>query len=144
MMMGDLVLLQTEIEPVMKALGDGGVGITAVHNHLLRSDPQVMYVHYVGMGDVGQLATVLKKALGNSKTPLGAPQQSAPEVAPWFKQPVEQALGRHGHRVGWGAGSLRPACGGRDHRRHGDSAEHGHRRGSELSGCRYQPNCDYG
>ncbi len=82
MMMGDLVLLQTEIEPVMKPLIDGGVGITAVHNHLLRADPQVMYMHYMGMGDAGQLATTLRNALGNSKTPIGAPPQSAPEAAP--------------------------------------------------------------
>ena len=53
MMMGDLVLLLTEIESVMKALSDGGVEITALHNHLLRSSPQVMYMHYMGMGDAG-------------------------------------------------------------------------------------------
>ena len=81
---------------MMKAFVDGGVEITAVHNHLLRTDPPIMYMHYMGVGDAGHLATVLRKALGNSKTPLGVPPQSAPEVAPWFKQPVEQALGRTG------------------------------------------------
>ena len=53
MMMGDLVLLLTEIESVMKALSDGGVEITALQNHLLRSNSQVMYMHYMGMGDAG-------------------------------------------------------------------------------------------
>ncbi len=100
MMMGDLVLLQTEIEPVMKALTDGGIEITALHNHLLRSDPQVMYMHYMGMGDAGQLAATLRKALGNSKTPLGAPPPSASEAAPWFKSAVEQAIGRTGTVAG--------------------------------------------
>jgi hypothetical protein len=96
MMMGDLVLLQTEIEPVMKALIDGGVEITALHNHLLRSNPQVMYMHYMGMGDAGQLATILRKALGNSKTPIGTPAPVASDAAPWFKPPVERAMGRTG------------------------------------------------
>jgi hypothetical protein len=100
MMMGDLVLLQTEIEPVMKALSDGGVEITALHNHLLRSNPQVMYMHYMGMGDAGQLAATLRKALGNSTTPLGALPQSSPEAAPWFKTAVEQAMGRTGTASG--------------------------------------------
>jgi uncharacterized protein DUF1259 len=100
MMMGDLALLQMEIEPVMKALIDGGVEITAVHNHLLRTNPPIMWMHYMGMGDAGQLATSLRKALATSKTPLGVPSPSAPEAAPWFKQPVEQVLGRTGTVAG--------------------------------------------
>src|SRR5207247_4746055 len=46
MVMGDLVLLQEEVNPVMKKLVEGGIGITALHNHLLRSSPATMYMHF--------------------------------------------------------------------------------------------------
>src|SRR3982750_1945356 len=48
MVMGDLVLLHEEVNPVMKKLVDGGIEITALHNHLLRSSPAVMYMHFSG------------------------------------------------------------------------------------------------
>ena len=73
MVMGDLVLLQEEVNPVMKKLVDGGFQITAVHNHLLRSTPATMYMHYMGHGDPVKLATVLREALSESKTPIAAP-----------------------------------------------------------------------
>jgi len=51
MFMGDLVLTENEISPVMKRLIDDGVEITAVHNHLLRTSPAVFYMHVGGHGD---------------------------------------------------------------------------------------------
>src|SRR3954469_15473940 len=51
MVMGDLVLLQEEVNPVMKKLIEQGIQITAIHNHLLRATPQIMYMHYQGHGD---------------------------------------------------------------------------------------------
>src|SRR5207244_655835 len=51
MVMGDLVLLQEEVNPVMKKLVEGGIGITALHNHLLRSSPATMYMHFSERGD---------------------------------------------------------------------------------------------
>src|SRR3984957_11849821 len=48
MFMGDLVLTENEIEPVMKRLIDDGVEITAIHNHLLRASPAVIYMHVSG------------------------------------------------------------------------------------------------
>jgi Domain of Unknown Function (DUF1259) len=70
MVMGDLVLLETEINPVMSKLIQNGLEITAVHNHLLRSNPASFYMHVGGHGDPVKLATAIRAALGDSKTPL--------------------------------------------------------------------------
>lgn len=78
MMMGDLVLLQGEINPVMKAAIDNGLKITAVHNHLLQANPLPFYMHVSGRGDPLQLATALHKALAASKTPLKISAAAAP------------------------------------------------------------------
>ena len=67
MVMGDLVLLQEEVNPVMKKLVEGGIGITALHNHLLRSSPATMYMHFWANDDAGKLARSLKAALNKVK-----------------------------------------------------------------------------
>jgi biotin operon repressor len=73
MVMGDLVMTQDEINPVMKKLEDSGIEVTALHNHLLRAEPQTMYMHVLGHGDPVQLAQQLHAALSLSKTPFEAP-----------------------------------------------------------------------
>jgi len=79
MVMGDLVLLQDEVNPVMKQLEEGGVNVTALHNHLLRAEPSPMYMHVMGHGDPVKLAQALHAALALSKTPMEAPSgASAP------------------------------------------------------------------
>ena len=70
MVMGDLVLLDTEVSPVMKKLEEGGVEITAVHNHLLRTSKPVFYMHVGGAGDAVKMAETLHAALALSKTPF--------------------------------------------------------------------------
>src|ERR1700738_3668857 len=80
MVMGDLVLLETEINPVMLKLIEGGLEITAVHNHLLRASPATFYMHVGGHGDPEKLATAIRTALGASKTPLASP--AAPDAPP--------------------------------------------------------------
>ena len=70
MVMGDLVLLETEINPVMAKLIENGLEITAVHNHLLRASPATFYMHVGGHGDPEKLATAIHDALAASKTPL--------------------------------------------------------------------------
>ena len=72
MVMGDLVLLVSEIAPVMTKLEDSGIEVTALHNHLLRNEPFTMYMHVLGHGDPVKLATSLHAALVESKTPLGS------------------------------------------------------------------------
>jgi len=73
MVMGDLVLTEDEVAPVMKALLDGGVEVTAIHNHLIGESPHVVYVHFSGHGDAAALAAGLKKVLARTATPLAAP-----------------------------------------------------------------------
>ena len=78
MVMGDLVLTDTEVNPVMAKLIAGGIEITALHNHLLRNAPHTMYMHIGGRGDPAQLAKVLHDALALSGTPLSAPAAASP------------------------------------------------------------------
>ncbi len=73
MVMGDLVLLETEITPVMTKLLDGGLDITAIHNHILRASPATFYMHVGGHGDPEKIATVIRSALSASKTPFDPP-----------------------------------------------------------------------
>jgi hypothetical protein len=77
MIMGDLVLLEPEINPVMLKLIQNGTEITAVHNHLLRSSPATFYMHVGGHGDPVKLATAIRTALAESKTPLTPPSSPA-------------------------------------------------------------------
>jgi hypothetical protein len=73
LVMGDLVLLESEVNPVMQRLEQSGIDITAVHNHLLRSKPATMYMHVMGQGDPVKLAKQLHDGLSVSQTPLEAP-----------------------------------------------------------------------
>ncbi|MDA9507741.1 peptidase M23B [Bradyrhizobium sp. CCBAU 11386] len=79
MAMGDLVLLESEINPVMQKMIESGLEITAVHNHLLGAIPATFYMHVAGHGDPLKIATAIKTALAESKTPMSAP---APAVSP--------------------------------------------------------------
>jgi Domain of Unknown Function (DUF1259) len=81
MVMGDLVLLETEINPVMLKMIEGGLEITAVHNHLLRGAPATFYMHVGGHGDPTKMAFVIRDALEASKTPLATPVAAAPPPA---------------------------------------------------------------
>ena len=69
MVMGDLVLLESEVNPVMLKLIEGGMDITAVHNHLLRASPATFYMHVGGHGDPVRMAAAIRDALAVSKTP---------------------------------------------------------------------------
>ncbi|MGY8676470.1 DUF1259 domain-containing protein [Bradyrhizobium sp. UFLA05-153] len=82
MIMGDLVLLETEINPVMAKMIASGLEITAVHNHLLRASPATFYMHVAGHGDPVKLASAIRDALAESKTPLtvAAPANPPPAV----------------------------------------------------------------
>jgi hypothetical protein len=99
MVMGDLVLLDEEVQDVMARLLAKGIAVTAIHNHLNEMTPHVMYMHYSGRGDAVQLATSLRDALSASGTPLGqaAAAGSAASGGPEIDQKqVEAALGRTG------------------------------------------------
>jgi biotin operon repressor len=98
MVMGDLVLLEDEVNPVMEKLRASGFEISAVHNHLLYETPRVMYMHYMGHGSASELAASLRGALAVSKTPLEKPAAAAVEEAapPSWVKAVEDTLGRKG------------------------------------------------
>jgi hypothetical protein len=67
--MGDLVLTQIELNPVMTRLAQGGIQITAIHNHLLRAEPMTLYMHIDGHGNALKLAETLRAALNLTGTP---------------------------------------------------------------------------
>lgn len=72
MAMGDLVLTESEVNPVMLKLREGGVQQTAVHNHLLNESPKVMYMHIMAQGDPVKIGSAIRAALALSKTPTQA------------------------------------------------------------------------
>ena len=78
MMMGDLVLTETELEPVMLELAQSGVDVTAIHNHLLWEQPTVMYMHVMATGEPAQLAKSVHDALALTRTPLSRRRRSRP------------------------------------------------------------------
>jgi len=101
MVMGDLVLTQDEVNPVMKKLVEGGIEITALHNHLLRNSPFTMYMHFEGFGDPAKLAGVLRTALEESKTPMAAPAPAAsPPPIDLDTAAIEKTLGAKGANNG--------------------------------------------
>jgi hypothetical protein len=101
MVMGDLVLSDTEVTPVVSALLENGLKVTAIHNHLLNEQPHVAYVHFSGHGDREALARGLRAALERTRTPLAAAKAAAPsaEEEAAFKR-VQEALGRTGSTTG--------------------------------------------
>src|SRR4051812_44759113 len=101
MVMGDLVLTESEINPVMLKLIQGGLEITAVHNHLLRASPATFYMHVGGHGDPAKMAAVIRDALAASKTPLAAPAPPGPPPAiDLDTAQLEQIIGAKGQANG--------------------------------------------
>jgi hypothetical protein len=97
MAMGDLVLLQSEVNPVMAKLLEGGLEVTAVHNHLLRSEPLPFYMHVGGHGDPVKMAETIRNALAVSKTPLTPPAAfAAPPAIDLDTAQLDQIIGAKG------------------------------------------------
>jgi hypothetical protein len=86
-MMGDLVLTQDEVNPVMSALLDNGLEATALHNHFFWDEPRMFYMHVHGHGSPAELARKVKPALdligkgGRPAAPPAAPGGPAPAPA---------------------------------------------------------------
>jgi hypothetical protein len=97
MVMGDLVLTADEVSPVTNALLDGGVAVTAIHNHLLGESPQILYLHMGGHGDAVKLAQAVAKAVGLTKTPMPPAPAAKTDTDLGFDQAaVEKAVGAKG------------------------------------------------
>jgi hypothetical protein len=102
MTMGDLVLLDSEVSPVIDALQKGGVEQSALHNHLLGESPDVMYVHFMGHGDASKLAKALHDALLLTKTPM-EPPPAPPATPPAIDLPtadLDHIIGHSGKVAG--------------------------------------------
>jgi hypothetical protein len=104
MMMGDLVLTESEINPVMGKLLAEGLQVTALHNHLLRANPPTFYMHVAGTGDPAQLARLVRAALEESKTPFDVkpPAEAAAASASvdFDAAKVDAAIGHKGKANG--------------------------------------------
>jgi hypothetical protein len=97
MVMGDLVLTDDEVEPVMMRLQQEGIEQTAVHNHLLHESPRVLYMHIAGHGEPAKMAKAIHDALALTKTP--GPDKSAPSSPADLgldQKKIEQVLGHSG------------------------------------------------
>ncbi len=95
MVMGDLVLTEDEVTPVMSSLESSGLQVTALHNHVLHESPRVMYMHIGGHGDATKLAASIKEAIASTKIPAPKPAAPAQDIGIDAKA-VEEALGRQG------------------------------------------------
>jgi hypothetical protein len=100
MVMGDLVLLESEINPVLTKLEDNGIEVSAIHNHILNEQPRVMYMHFMGTGDEQKLARGLKQALSLSGTPMVPGPAGAPAASSTDWKKVQDALGVQGRERG--------------------------------------------
>lgn len=95
MVMGDLVLAEDEVAPVMAKLQEAGIEITALHNHVLHETPRVMYMHIAGHGSAVKLAQAIHDALAATGTPPETPA-AAPQKLELDTDRIDQALGRKG------------------------------------------------
>jgi hypothetical protein len=102
MVMGDLVLTNAEVTPIVESLQQSGFQILAIHNHLMNESPSVLYVHYEGHGPAATLAKDLKDALSKTATPV--PSKTAPAKTTTEEQSVfdkvQEALGKKGNLAG--------------------------------------------
>jgi hypothetical protein len=97
MAMGDLVLTEDELEPVMMKLQEEGIHESAVHNHLMGESPRILYMHIASHGDAVAMAKAIHDALALTKTP--PPDNAAPPASQdlgFDQKKVEEALGRSG------------------------------------------------
>ena len=101
MAMGDLVLTEAEINPVMAKLLAEGIEVTAVHNHLLRASPATFYMHVEGHGDAAKIAESIRAGLALSKTPMQAsPAASPPPPVDLDTAKLDAAIGVKGRANG--------------------------------------------
>jgi len=95
MVMGDLVLTEDEVAPVMAKIQEGGLEVTAMHNHVLHESPRVMYLHIAGHADAAKLAKGLHDALALTGTPAASAATTTPKIE-LDTEKIDAALGRKG------------------------------------------------
>src|SRR5215208_5961416 len=102
-MMGDLVLTEDEVNPVMSALLDNGLEVTALHNHFFWEQPRIFYMHVHGMGTAADLATKLKPAVAiidAAVAKASTPAAAAPPSAGVTGAAVAKIIGHDGEQSG--------------------------------------------
>ena len=100
MVMGDIVLLESEVAPVMGSLQQNGIEQTALHNHSLGESPRIMYMHIHAIGNAARIARAVRTALAFTNTPLGAPTDVASTPFDLDTAGVARAIGVHGKVAG--------------------------------------------
>ena len=99
MMMGDMVLLDKEVAPVISRIVSENLKITALHNHIIGETPDIKYLHFSGIGNAVKLAESIKSVFSVTGTPLTPPKMQSQTVNPdWSK--VEAVLGTKGNHNG--------------------------------------------
>jgi len=98
MMMGDFVMLDTEEPAVVAKLVSLGLGVTAIHNHLVGEKPAIKFLHFSGSGDAVKLAEEIRSAFALTGTPMGQGAAPAASTADWSA--VEAVLGTKGKKTG--------------------------------------------
>jgi len=102
-MMGDLVLLQEEVNPVMSALLDNGIDVTALHNHFFWDEPRVFYMHVHAMGQAADLAKRVKPGLdliGHVHAPSDSRNSAAASGSPLDTAKIAKIVGHEGEQSG--------------------------------------------
>jgi len=100
-MMGDLVLLQEEVNPVMSALLENGLEVTALHNHFFWEEPRIFFMHVHGHGQALDLAKRIKPALDLIPRPPAAPPSTTPAAGPAFNLvALDNIVGSKGEALG--------------------------------------------
>ena len=101
MVMGDIVLLENEVNPVMSVALDNGLEVTALHNHFLWDTPKVMFMHIGGLGDEAELARAVGRVFGKLKEVISTrPNSPTSNVDPaktsLDPEDIEQIIGTGG------------------------------------------------
>ena len=102
-MMGDLVLTEDEVNPVMSAILDNGLEATALHNHFFREQPRIFYMHVHGMGTAADLAQRLKPALAlipKPAAPAAGAAAAAPAAPSLDTAALAKSVGQEGEQTG--------------------------------------------
>lgn len=104
LVVGDLVLLEEEVNPVLTRLQGAGLAQTALHRHLLGEEPKVMYMHYTGRGNAVELARGIRQALQVSATPLEPGPSPTPAELSFDTSRLDEIIGYQGEDKGgvWG------------------------------------------
>lgn len=99
-LMGDLVLTQEEVNPVLSALLDHGIEVTALHNHFFFDEPRIYFMHVHAHGDAMSLARAIKPALDLIPRPPASPPAAAPAGPAFNLVALDKIVGQHGEALG--------------------------------------------